>query len=133
MRQARRGHRVGTGVGRGASRPTTPPPRPAYPPPPAHHPAPPPPRSAGYGWTPPPALGPKPVPPAPSRPPHVPRVGVRAVRGSAATGLCLVLGLGLLGGAAAGHWLGGDAAAAGTSQDSPAQTYANARELWHSV
>src|SRR5262245_7451991 len=50
-----------------------------------------------------------------------------------AAGLCLVLGAGLLGGAAAGHWLGGDPAAASTPQAATAQAYANARDLWHDV
>ncbi|GAA1907199.1 hypothetical protein GCM10009753_42500 [Streptantibioticus ferralitis] len=79
------------------------PPPPAYPPPPAHQPGPP--------------------PSAPGR----------TVRGTAAAGICLVLGAGLLGGAAAGHFLGGDPAAAQTSQDDTALTYADARSLWHSV
>ncbi|MEG3629460.1 hypothetical protein [Streptomyces poriticola] len=51
------------------------------------------------------------------------------MRGQAvAAGVCLVLGMGLIGGAAAGSWLVGD------SGDDPAHSgYAAAAELWHSV
>lgn len=66
-----------------------------------------------------------PVFPAPARP------GVFGGRGRAravAAAVCLVLGLGLIGGAATGSWLIGDSTAAGGGD-----TFAAARELWHEV
>lgn len=53
----------------------------------------------------------------------------RAPSRTAAAAACLVLGLGLLGGAAAGSWLGGGPDA----EPSVADTYARARSAWHSV
>ncbi|MEV5385106.1 hypothetical protein [Streptomyces sp. NPDC052721] len=53
-----------------------------------------------------------------------PRVGARTVAAAA----CLVLGLGLIGGAATGSWLTGDGAA-----DSAGSAFGTARTLWHSV
>jgi hypothetical protein len=48
--------------------------------------------------------------------------------------LCLVLGLGVLGGAAAGAWIsGGSADPAATARERAAQSFSAARELWHSV
>jgi hypothetical protein len=44
-----------------------------------------------------------------------------------------VVGTGLLGGAAAAHWIGGDPAAAQPVGGSTAAAYAAARDLWHSV
>ncbi len=115
---------MGTGVdsGRGGSPPPYPgrPPRPAMPP----RPAPPAP----------PLMAPRyAVPPRPRYQPDVPPARARAARSTAAAGLCLLLGAGLLGGAAAGHWLSGDPAAAQTAQDRIAQAWAQDRELWHSV
>ncbi|WP_405738962.1 hypothetical protein OG885_36120 [Streptomyces sp. NBC_00028] len=52
------------------------------------------------------------------------RAGVR----TAAVAVCLVLGLGLIGGAVTGSWLVGDSAAAGEKD-----SFAAAAELWHSV
>ncbi|MFI9830083.1 hypothetical protein ACIHIX_20600 [Streptomyces sp. NPDC051913] len=52
------------------------------------------------------------------------RAGVR----TAAVAVCLVLGLGLIGGAVTGSWLVGDSAAAGAKD-----SFAAAAELWHSV
>ncbi|MCX4668526.1 hypothetical protein OG453_17885 [Streptomyces sp. NBC_01381] len=48
---------------------------------------------------------------------------------AAAAAACVVLGLGLIGGAATGSWLTGDAEGAGSTQSA----YAVAGELWHSV
>ncbi|MEU3187815.1 hypothetical protein ABZ707_26980 [Streptomyces sp. NPDC006923] len=47
----------------------------------------------------------------------------------AAAAACVVLGLGLIGGAATGSWLTGDSAAEPAARDE----YATARALWHSV
>ncbi|WP_261800951.1 hypothetical protein [Streptomyces sp. PBH53] len=55
--------------------------------------------------------------------PH-PRVGSR----TAAAAACLVLGLGLIGGAATGSWLTG-----GSAADSPENAFGTARSLWHNV
>ncbi|NUS23703.1 MAG: hypothetical protein HOV92_05710, partial [Streptomyces sp.] len=52
------------------------------------------------------------------------RAGVR----TAAVAVCLVLGLGLIGGAVTGSWLVGDSAAAGEKD-----SFTAAAELWHSV
>lgn len=61
--------------------------------------------------------------PAPALPPA--RLRSRGV----AVGACVVLGLGLVGGAVAGNWLTGDGnAGAGT-----ASSFADADQLWHSV
>ncbi len=84
----------------------------------------------------PPVLGMPAVPPPPSHPPTArpSQYGAgRATRGTVAAGICLVLGAGLLGGAAVGHFLGGETAAAQTSREDTALTYADARSLWHSV
>ncbi|MEU2430929.1 hypothetical protein ABZ611_15720 [Streptomyces sp. NPDC007861] len=48
---------------------------------------------------------------------------------TAAAVACMVIGLGLIGGAAAGSWLAGDSTAAPSTPTS----YADARTLWHSV
>ncbi|KAF4411067.1 hypothetical protein [Streptomyces lycii] len=48
---------------------------------------------------------------------------------TAAAAACLVLGLGLLGGAAAGSWLTGD----DTAQAATGKDFSEARGLWHSV
>ncbi|MFJ9541464.1 hypothetical protein ACIRPX_29955 [Streptomyces sp. NPDC101225] len=55
-------------------------------------------------------------------------LGVRVRPRTAAAGVCLVLGLGLIGGAVTGSWLVGGGGEGGT-QD----TYATAGTLWHSV
>ncbi|WP_223188337.1 hypothetical protein [Streptomyces sp. TRM68416] len=55
-------------------------------------------------------------------------IGVRIGPRTAAAAACLVLGLGLVGGAVTGSWLVGDSAAAG-ARDS----FATAKSLWHSV
>ncbi|MEU1279852.1 hypothetical protein [Streptomyces sp. NPDC005805] len=52
----------------------------------------------------------------------------RPVRAAAAVA-CVVLGLGLIGGAAAGTWLTGD----GTGRDADRDTYAKVRGMWHNV
>ncbi|CDR05295.1 predicted protein [Streptomyces iranensis] len=83
------------------------------------------------------------VPPQPSTPPRPsvpPRTGGLFASGgpggrrrppsrTAAAAASLVLGLGLLGGAAAGSWLGDDPGA----PPSTADTYAHARSAWHSI
>ncbi|GAA1260261.1 hypothetical protein [Streptomyces javensis] len=83
------------------------------------------------------------VPPRPSTPPRPsvrPRTGGPFANGgpggrrrpasrTAAAAASLVLGLGLLGGAAAGSWLGDGPGA----QPSTADTYAHARSAWHSI
>ncbi|MGP3941595.1 hypothetical protein [Streptomyces sp. 6N106] len=77
------------------------------------------------------------VPPRPSVPPRTEGLfadgGRRGRRRppsrTAAAAASLVLGLGLLGGAAAGSWLGEDPDA----PPSTADTYAHARSAWHSV
>ncbi|MFR9798964.1 hypothetical protein ACL02U_24195 [Streptomyces sp. MS06] len=56
-----------------------------------------------------------------------PRRGSRRGRGLAAV-VCLVLGLGLIGGAAAGSWLTGDSGDSGAHD-----TFATAAELWHTA
>lgn len=48
---------------------------------------------------------------------------------AAAAAACVVLGLGLIGGAATGSWLTGESDAAGSSRNA----YVEAGELWHSV
>ncbi|MFJ4499795.1 hypothetical protein [Streptomyces sp. NPDC088864] len=92
-------------------RPTTPP-RPSQPPPP-YGAGPPPPRA---DW-PPPRPG---TDPAPAR-------DRRAYR-AAAAGICAVLGLGLIGGAATGSWLTG-----GADRPAAPSAYAVGREAWHSI
>ncbi|WP_278044786.1 hypothetical protein [Streptomyces sp. BK239] len=58
-----------------------------------------------------------------------PRAGRRRVRGrTLAAATCVVLGLGLIGGAATGSWLVGDAAGSGERG-----AYATAGDLWHNV
>ncbi|MET9296260.1 hypothetical protein [Streptomyces sp. NPDC003077] len=76
--------------------------------------------------TPAPAASGAPVVPGPRRTAPAPR---RSARRVAAAGVCLVLGLGLLGGAAAGSWLASDV------DDRPAAevTFAKGRELWHTA
>ncbi|XDO63988.1 hypothetical protein HEP84_56090 [Streptomyces sp. RLB1-33] len=59
--------------------------------------------------------------PAPRRRAHQPR--------AAAAAACVVLGLGLIGGAAAGSWLTGD----GTDGDATHSAFVAAGSLWHSV
>ncbi|MGW0424484.1 hypothetical protein [Streptomyces sp. NPDC003015] len=54
--------------------------------------------------------------------------GVRIPPRIAAVAACVVLGLGLIGGAVTGSWLIGDA-----GDDGPGDTFAAAGELWHSV
>ncbi|RAJ54562.1 hypothetical protein K388_05470 [Streptomyces sp. KhCrAH-43] len=102
-------------------RPTTPP-HPSRPPfPAAREPAPPHPATP-----PPPAAWPPPAtPPLPEAAPPLRRRPSRTV----AAGVCAVLGLGLIGGAAAGSWL------TGGSDDDPAarDAYAVGQEAWHSV
>ncbi|WP_308124850.1 hypothetical protein [Streptomyces sp. NEAU-YJ-81] len=136
---------------------STPPPRPAHPPrtAPAQPSAPPPRPTAPPGFTPDPdtpilgvrakvpfprgtagASGTR-LPPRPSAPPRTGALFADGGRGgrrrppsrTAAAAASLVLGLGLLGGAAAGSWLGEDPDA----PPSTADTYAHARSAWHSV
>jgi len=75
--------------------------------------------------------GPPPVlPAAPAVAPHAAPSPGRPARGparTAAAAVCLVLGLGLLGGAAAGTWLTGDPG------EPAAVGYAGARSLWHEI
>ncbi|WP_344561126.1 hypothetical protein [Streptomyces axinellae] len=84
---------------------------------PPHHPAPPPvpPRT-------PVAVPPPPRPPV--RPGHSP-LGARTVAAAA----CLVLGVGLLGGAGAGAWLTGDS----SERPGPGKAFDDARAAWHQV
>ena len=56
-------------------------------------------------------------------------LGVRVRPRTAAVGVCLVLGLGLIGGAVTGSWLVGGSGGDGGAPD----TYAAAGTLWHSV
>ncbi len=136
---------------------STPPPRPAHPPrtAPAQPSAPPPRPTAPPGFTPDPdtpilgvrakvpfargtagASGTR-VPPRPSAPPRTGALFSDGGKGgrrrppsrTAAAAASLVLGLGLLGGAAAGSWLGDDPDAPASTAD----TYAHARSAWHSV
>ncbi|MER6142908.1 hypothetical protein ABT174_23160 [Streptomyces sparsogenes] len=128
----------GAGAGISRARPTGLPPRPATapaaPPNPAPTaPAPRGPQPAGFGpWRRP--------DPAPAHDPYDsagPRdgTGSRGTAGRrspgrvAAAAACLVLGLGLLGGAAAGSWLTGDSGPRPAAGDG----YARARTAWHSV
>ncbi|WUX89303.1 hypothetical protein OG290_05810 [Streptomyces sp. NBC_01423] len=102
-------------------RPTTPP-RPSRPPYPApEEPAPPRPATPPH-----PAAWPPPAtPPLPEAAPPLRRRPSRTV----AAGVCAVLGLGLIGGAAAGSWLIG-----GTDDDPAARNaYTVGQEAWHSV
>ncbi|KOX05401.1 hypothetical protein ADK65_02960, partial [Streptomyces sp. NRRL B-1140] len=55
-------------------------------------------------------------------------IGRRAAPRAAAAAVCLVLGLGLISGAATGSWLVG-----GSGDEASPGTYATARNLWHSV
>ncbi|SNX57166.1 hypothetical protein SAMN06272735_1631 [Streptomyces sp. TLI_55] len=55
-------------------------------------------------------------------------LGVRGGARTAAVAVCLVLGLGLIGGAVTGSWLVGDSAAAGDKD-----SFTAAEGLWHSV
>ncbi|PWI19654.1 hypothetical protein DI272_39955 [Streptomyces sp. Act143] len=55
-------------------------------------------------------------------------LGMRAGARTAAVAVCLVLGLGLIGGAVTGSWLVGDSAAAGEKD-----SFTAAEALWHSV
>ncbi len=61
-----------------------------------------------------------------TRPRHV---GARSRPRAAAAAACVVLGLGLIGGAAAGSWLTGD----GTGTDGARSAFVAAGSLWHSV
>ncbi|GGO82722.1 hypothetical protein [Wenjunlia tyrosinilytica] len=90
----------------------------------------------------PPARAPAPpaYPPLPGRPPPPARDdgrgrrrAPRSRRRGGAAALCLVLGLGLLGGAAAGNWLGPGADAAAAAEDRQAADFEAARAVWHSV
>ncbi|MDX3075171.1 hypothetical protein [Streptomyces sp. MI02-7b] len=77
-----------------------------------------------------------PVPPAvpPPRPPGVPAHAAQTRPRAAAAALCLVLGLGLLGGAAAGLWINHEPTApAPTAAQVGARQFAQARALWHST
>ncbi|MEU1075408.1 hypothetical protein ABZ404_22580 [Streptomyces sp. NPDC005878] len=129
---------------RPAARTSPQPTRPPFPPHPAptRPPAPPtPPPSAGPAPSPHPVApavpGPRaPLPPFPAAPPH-PAPSIPAadapVRGRrrgrvVAAAVCLVLGVGLLGGAAAGSWLSGEAGGADARGG-----YTAAREMWHST
>ncbi|MEU8826915.1 hypothetical protein [Streptomyces sp. NPDC048636] len=84
-----------------------------------------------------PRTPPRPVgPPHPATPGGIPGGAYGAATGrrrspgrAAAAAACLILGLGLLGGAAAGSWLDGGAEA----PPSTADTYAHARTAWHTV
>lgn len=111
------------------------PPRPAVPPPP---PSAPPSRPAEPGAARPaasgapsaeaPAAPAAPEAPAPRGFAGLPRAGLgRVPARAAAIGACFVLGLGLLGGAAAGAWLHADASGA------TAATFGEARSLWHTL
>lgn len=95
--------------------PTRPPAPPT--PPPAFVPAP---RSAAPAF---PGTVPHPVPPIPVAAPAPRRRGRVA-----AAAVCLVLGVGLLGGAAAGSWLSG-----GSGEADARGGYTAAREMWHNT
>lgn len=95
---------MGTGVGNGA----------------------PPPGPPALSWGPPSA-----GPPAQGHASRRAQRGRSASRVPFAVGLCLVLGVGLLGGAAVGHWVNGSSAAAQAGEDDPVRTYAQASALWH--
>ncbi|MEU3373479.1 hypothetical protein ABZ734_23825 [Streptomyces sp. NPDC006660] len=80
---------------------------------------------------PPPAAPPKPLlppPPLSDEPGPLRPVPARRPGRVAAAAVCVVLGVGLIGGAAAGTWLDG-----GSGGPSAPSTYTAARELWHSV
>ena len=91
---------------------------------------------------PPPRVPPRPaVPPRPSYPPPPPQPGGQPelppeagsrLRPTLAV-LCLVLGFGLLVGAALGGWLTGRSASADEAADRASERYELARELWHNV
>lgn len=98
-------------------RPATPP-RPASPPPPA--PYFPPTWYPGTSAPPPPT-----APPLPGKPPAHFRRPYRAV----AAGVCAVLGLGLIGGAATGSWLISDS----TADPVARSAYTVGRDAWHSI
>ncbi|MEU1786516.1 hypothetical protein ABZ553_11710 [Streptomyces sparsogenes] len=126
----------GTGAGISRARPTGLPPRPATAPPaapPSAAPAPRGPQPAGFG----PWRRPDPAPAFDPYDSTGPRdtTGPRGTGGRrspgrvAAAAACLVLGLGLLGGAAAGSWLTGDSSPRPAAGDG----YARARTAWHSV
>jgi hypothetical protein len=68
-----------------------------------------------------------------ARPQRAPLMLPRAPRRGAATAVCLVLGLGLLGGAAAGNWLTGGASAAQAAEDRAARNFDLSRAVWHSI
>lgn len=78
--------------------------------------------------------GPRPryTPPSPhaTLPPEVQR---RVARGRAVAGVCLVVGMGLLIGAAAGYSIGGYPASAQPAAQSTTAAYAVTHDLWHNV
>ncbi|MGW9077888.1 hypothetical protein [Streptomyces kronopolitis] len=74
-------------------------------------------------------LPPQAVAPVPGGPAHRPAAGRPGARTLAAAA-CLVLGVGLIGGAAAGSWLTDEAA--GATPDAAA-TFARGRDVWHST
>ncbi|MEU1802548.1 hypothetical protein [Streptomyces sp. NPDC019937] len=69
------------------------------------------------------------APPRPAAPPSAGTGHHRARGRTVAAAVSLVLGVGLLGGAAAGSWLGDGRGATASAAD----TYATARAAWHSV
>lgn len=121
--------------------------------PPRGTPPPGPPQGVRYARHVPPAPGaerhPQYVPPPPQAPPIAAHVGAppasavapppeparrpRTAASKAATALCLVFGLGLLGGAVAGVWINHDPAAGRPTADDAVRSYSAGRELWHSV
>ena len=121
---------IGSLPGHGAVSTTSPPSALGVPPALGRPPAPGSPTGLGMPAVPPPPGYP---PPPAARPGPFPYPAGRAGRGTVAAGICLVLGAGLLGGAAVGHLVGGDTAAAQTAREDTALTYADARSLWHSV
>jgi hypothetical protein len=126
-----------------AATPPAPPPFPPIPPkpiPPAPHvPAPRPYRPTASPFA--PLLYCPPPPRVPAAHPIPPRAAraaraeahQRTVRGKAVSGICLVVGIGLLLGACVGRWIGGDSAAAQPAAGLTAAGYAESRDLWHSV
>ncbi|MGD9484349.1 hypothetical protein WDH52_14010 [Streptomyces sp. TRM70308] len=78
---------------------------------------------------PPAAPGPLAAPPAPQPAPQPTAPHRRGRARTVAAALCLVLGVGLLGGAATGAWLN----SAPGGRPTAAETFTGARELWHSA
>lgn len=115
---------VGVAYPAGPVPPPPPPAVPGAPPVPGHPPA--------AAWSSP--VPPSAPPPHPPRPPHAPSHADRARPRTAAAALCLVLGLGLLGGAGAGMWINHDPAApTATAAEASKRDFALARGLWHST